>query len=580
MIVLGISRTTHGSAAAVYTGKKLYAVMEERFTRRKFDSSFPVHAIDWCLSAAGANFEDVDKIGFFYTGSNYMKTGCDKDRGYYPDALHAVPTQILSKLDTRDPVIHIRQKIDFLSRKPIEIFYIDHHLAHAASFLLSPFKESAILSIDGCGDGTSMSLWKGKDTKLTEIYRQPFPHSLGQFYETMTEVLGFKHHSDEYKVMGLAAYGNPDRYRRKLRNLFIFEQSGGFSLDTRAFSFYLESERHKYNDHLLGLLDIEPRKPDAQIEDSYKDLAAATQAVTEEVLEHVVTKINTGCDNLVYTGGVALNCLANGRVFPKTRYKKVYIPPHPGDTGLAISAAAYVYHVLEGKPRKYIYDSDFIGPKYSFGDMKATLDAAGLEYEDVGLEDATYMAADRLDDQSVVGWYYGSSEFGPRALGNRSILAAADPPNMKDKLNEKVKHRESFRPFAPAVLASHAKKLFKIDDDQLSLPRSFMLATAEVQTIMRDVLGAVTHVDGTARVQVLNKKTNPRFCEVVKQYSEKPHRTHALINTSFNVTGEPIVLTPLDALKCYMSTGIDSLVMGPFLLDKKGFIDIETGRHE
>lgn len=576
MSILGIAQSNHGSAAAVYDGSSLHAVQEERFDRVKWSSGFPQKSIEWCIAQAGG-FNQIEAIGFYLSSANYLLAERNPIAGGYQDFLHIIPSGVLRNMKPAPDVKHIRQSFALFngSSRKIDFYFVDHHLAHAAgAFYLSPFNEAAILVMDGTGDGYSMSLWKGDGLKVTPLLRQPFPHSLGQFYKTFTAYLGFNTH-DQFKFMGLAAYGDGARYYEKVRSLIKFldgDDIGEFKLDMRYFAFQMVTAQKKHNENLENLLELPPYNgPIDDIPREYKDLAAAVQDVTTETIDYVATALSQfyqiDTHNLVYTGGVALNCAANGRIFPNGPFENVYIPPHPADGGLAVGTAAYIKHGLHKARREYVYDTDSIGPSFTLDAMRSALDEANAKYTSCdSFVDIKHIAA-AVAKGKIVGLFGGYAEFGPRALGHRSILADPRKANMKDHLNKKVKMRESFRPFAPACLANKIDDIFERDHSGLSEshPDHFMLYAYPVRRAWRKKIPAVSHIDHTSRVQAVypHDMLHP-IIEAFQEITGVP----VVLNTSFNVRGEPIVLTPQDAIRCFYSTGIDCLALGPYWLEK------------
>ena len=575
MKVLGITQTNHGSSAALYDGKTLLACNEERFDRIKFSSGFPFRSINWCLQEGRTDMEQVDAIGFYMTSGHFLRTirsNRTNSWRFYPETLYTILGEILKKTEfiSGEDIQHIHQSVRLFNGKKIDLFFIDHHLAHAAgSFLVSGFDSSAILCIDGTGDGCSMSWGIGKDRDVKLTFRQPFPHSLGQFYGTFTQFLGFQANSDEYRAMGLAAYGDSEVYYDQVRQLITLHDDGSFELDMRYFSFHMTTETQKFNQRLINLMRLEPNVDVYSISKDYCDLAAAVQLVTEDVLRHVLCKLkaHTGESTLCYGGGVALNCLANGNVIRECGFDDYYVMPNPGDSGLAVGTGVYLIHQLEGVKREYVYDQDYLGPIFSADEIKRVLDENGLSYTEPPLLEQTI--AEKISEGLVMGHLDGRQEFGPRALGNRSIFADPRYTEMKDNINKKIKFREPFRPFAPSCLSEKARSVFSMRNAKLrpSSPESFMTTTAKVCEKWQTNLQAITHEDGTARLQTVFSEKNLKFHKIISEF-EKLTGVPVLLNTSFNIKGEPIVLSPQDAIRCFYTTGMDSLVMGPFLLEK------------
>lgn len=576
MIILGITQTNHGSSAAVYDGQKMLATSEERFDRVKFSSGFPTRSINWCLGELDLTIGDIDGIGFYFTGSNYLSSARSNLTGswrFYPEALYSVLSEIVRRRDMGDPgeISSIHQSVNFFGGRKLDIFFVDHHLAHAAgSYLNSGFQRAAILCMDGAGDGYCMSYGRGTGGDVDLMHRQPFPHSLGMFYSTFTQFLGFMANSDEYKVMGLAAYGNPERYYDRIRKLITSHADGSFELDLRYFSFHLVSARYRYNPRLLELLDLDPNVQTEDVAQAYCDLAAAVQQVTEEVLLHTLRCVReqTGETRLCYGGGVALNCLANGRTFRESGFEDIYVPPNPGDGGLAMGTCAYLMHSVHGQKATFVYDDDCLGPQYSYDAIRTMLDENGIAYSEP--KDLPRAVAEHLAAGKIVGHFDGRQEFGPRALGNRSILADPRSAKMKDTVNRKIKYREPFRPFAPSAVREHVDEIFDLRPGALTstAPESFMLSTVTVRKPWRPKLQAITHADGTARLQVVYAEKNAKYHAIIDAFGRETG-VPVVLNTSFNVKGEPIVLSPQDAVRCFYSTGMDSLAVGPYLVEKQ-----------
>jgi carbamoyltransferase len=560
MYVLGISCFYHDAAACLLRdGEVVAAVSEERFTRKKHDSEFPVHAIRYCLREGGITSKDLDAIGF------YDKPLLKFERILYtylatfplslPSFMKAIPLWLKQKLWV--PNI-IREELDYDK----DIHFIEHHLSHAASsYLVSPFKESAILTVDGVGEWATATYGIGKGNEIQLFKEIRFPHSLGLLYSAFTYYLGFKVNSAEYKVMGLAPYGEPSYYD-KIRQLIDICEDGSFRIDMRYFAY--DYGLTMTNGRFERLFGIPRREPESRLKQVHKDIAASVQKVTEEIMLKMTDHLHhvTGCENLCLAGGVALNCVANGKILKKGNFTEIFIQPAAGDAGGAVGVASYVYHSLKAKPRKFVWNHAYWGPGYSPAEVRDFLRATGVPFHELEREELLCRTAKLIEDQAVVGWFQGRMEFGPRALGNRSILADARNPANKDVVNLKIKFRESFRPFAPAVLEERCRDYFELDQ-----PSPYMLLVAQVPEDKRTI-PSVTHVDGSARIQTVNREQNQLFYDLIKTF-EKHTGCPVIINTSFNVRGEPIVCTPKDAYTCFMRTHMDYLVMDRFLLDKK-----------
>jgi len=436
-------------------------------------------------------------------------------------------------------------------------------MSHAAStFLVSPYREAAIMTLDGVGEWATATQGVGKDHEITLLNQIRFPHSLGLLYSAFTYFLGFKVNSAEYKVMGLAPYGEPRFYDQIMENLISVAEDGSFkmNMDYFAYDYGLTMTNGKFS-RLFGL---PVREGESKLEQVHKDLAASVQKVTEEIMLRQARDLNkrTGLTRLCMAGGVALNCVANGRVVRETPFKEIFIQPAAGDAGGAVGVAAYIYHTVMGKERVNVWKHAYLGPSFTTEEIRAYLDKQGQPYRELSREELLEETSRLIDEQNVVGWFQGRMEFGPRALGNRSILADARNPANKDVVNLKIKFRESFRPFAPSVLAERSSEYFELDCES-----PYMLLVAQVRPDKRHV-PSVTHVDGSARIQTVTREQNELYYDLIKAF-EKRTGCPVIINTSFNVRGEPIVCTPHDAYLCFMRTNMDYLVLDRFVLDKR-----------
>jgi carbamoyltransferase len=559
--ILGISCFYHDSAAClIQDGRLVAAASEERFTRKKHDEGFPHRAIEYCLRAGGLTAKDLDYVGFYDKPflkferllSTYLSTFPKGFRSFSK----AMPIWLKEKLWIPQT---IRKELKYEGK----ILFTEHHLSHAASaFLVSPFKEAAILTVDGVGEWATASYGVGRDRSIDLFKEIRFPHSLGLLYSAFTYYLGFKVNSAEYKVMGLAPYGVP-RYLDQVRRLIEIKDDGSFELDMRYFSYH--HGLRMVNGRFAELFGAPPRDPESKLEQKHKDIAASVQKVTEEVMLKMTSYLHreTGMENLCLAGGVALNCVANGRILREGPFKDLFIQPAAGDAGGALGVAAYIYHSLLDQPRTAPMDHAYLGPEYSEEEILETFTRYGATYRRLERDDMVREVAALIEGQTVIGWFQGRMEFGPRALGSRSILADARNPENKDVVNLKIKFRESFRPFAPTVLEEKIGEYFEIDR-----PSPYMLLVAPVREGKR-VIPSVTHVDHSARIQSINRRQNPLYYDLIREF-ERRTGVPVIINTSFNVRGEPIVCSPDDAYLCFMRTHMDYLVAGPFLLDKKG----------
>jgi len=561
MNVLGLSCFYHDSAAALLRdGEVVAACQEERLSRKKHDSGFPTRAVRYVLREAGVRPEELDAVGFYDKPLLKFERMLATYVATFPRSFgsfrKAIPLWLHEKLWV--PSLIRRELRPY--RGPI--LFAEHHMSHAAScFLVSPFEEAAILTIDGVGEWATASFGVGRGTEIQLFKEIRFPHSLGLLYSAFTYYLGFKVNSAEYKVMGLAPYGKPVHYDRIMRDMVQLNDDGSFKLDMRYFSYDygLTMTNGRFDEFFGG----PPRKPETWMTEREFDIAASVQKVCEEIVLRMVRYIHreTGLGRLCMAGGVALNCVANGRVVRETPVKELFVQPAAGDAGGAVGVAHYLYNTLGKKPRGPSWDHAYLGPAYDDGEIRAYLDGQGASYRVLSEAELAAATARLIAAGDVVGWFQGRMEFGPRALGGRSILADPRDPKMRDTLNMKIKFREGFRPFAPSVLADKASEWFEIDSES-----PYMLLVAQVREGKR-VIPSVTHVDGSARLQTVTRRQNPLYYAVIEEF-ERLTGVPVIINTSFNVRGEPIVCTPHDAYLCFMRTNMDHLVLGHQLLDK------------
>jgi carbamoyltransferase len=554
MNVVGISAHYHDSACTVLKdGAIVAAASEERFSRFKYDARVPVMAFRYGLEAAGIGVEEIDVVG------------------YYEDPTEKLSRQLHSRIPRArdparswlDPSRAVRELREVLGiEAPIEIF--DHHLSHAASaFLYSGFDHAAILTVDGVGEWATTTYAEGRGHEIRVLDEVRFPASLGLLYSTITSYLGFRVLGGEYKVMGLAPYGNPS-FVPQIERLVSPVRGGQYSLDMRYFDF-CDRER-MYTDRMIDLFEVSPRTPESEILEVHADLARSVQLVLEERLLALAAYLRGLVDspNLCMAGGVALNCVANSRILAEGPFKELFVQPAAGDAGASLGAAALAHVRSTGsRPSKVRLDHVYFGPSYSSNDIAHLLRTLELEAIDFrGREDALLEeVAARLERGEVVGWFCGRMEFGPRALGARSILATPSSPRMREHLNRLVKKRESFRPFAPAVLEAKMTEHLELDH-----PSPFMLETCRVRSPLD--LPAITHVDGSCRPQTVRRETNPRFHRLLESF-ERRTGCPMLVNTSFNLRGEPIVCSPADAIRCFAASEIDCLVLEEFVIPRE-----------
>lgn len=560
MYILGISAYYHDSAAAlVKDGELIAAVQEERFTRKKHDEAFPFNAIKFCLEKAGIDINEVDYVGFydkpFVKFERLLKTHLEFFPRGFKGFLTAMPIWLRHKLWLKEV---IRKELGY---KKDNILFNEHHLSHAASaFLVSPFEESAIITVDGVGEWSTATYGIGRGNDINLFYEIRFPHSLGLLYSAFTYYLGFKVNSAEYKVMGLAPYGKP-RYYDRLKELIEVRDDGSFVMNMKYFEYpYGLKMTNGFFDKLFG---GPPRKPETEVTEREADIAASVQKITEEIMLKMANYVHkqTGMKNLCMAGGVALNCVANGRLLRESPFENIYIQPAAGDAGGAVGVAFYIYNTVLKHPRRFVMNHAYFGTEYSDEEIKRTLEQFSAPYSELEREELIQQVARHLAEGKIIGWFQGRMEFGPRALGARSILADPRRAEMKDIINAKVKHREAFRPFAPTVLEEKVNEFFEFDGKS-----PFMLLVAHTKDGFKRI-PAVTHVDGTARLQTISREDNPLYYDLISEF-ERLTGVPVILNTSFNVRGEPIVCSPEDAYRCFMRTGLDYLAIGPFLLDK------------
>ncbi len=602
MIVLGISAFYHDSASVlVRDGEIIAAAQEERFSRRKGDADFPARAITYCLDEADIEMEAVDYVAFYdkplLTFDRLLETYFAFSPKGFSSFVRSIPIWVKEKLLQKSLLLSEINKLDRGLVAETDILFSYHHHSHAASaFYPSPFDSAAVLVMDGVGEWATATLGKGNGSELDLISEIRFPHSLGMLYSAFTYYLGFKVNDGEYKIMGLAPYGKP-RYAQKIRdNLIDIKEDGSFRLDQRYFNYC--TDLTMTNAAFDKLFDgLAPRKSNEPLEMRHMDLAASVQAVTEEIVLRLARTLHreTGESNLCMAGGVALNCVANGRLVREGPFENIWIQPAAGDAGGAIGAA-YAVAVANGakirNKKTAAPTSDgmadgmkgcYLGPSYSTAAVHHALDDFGARYHDLSDDDLFGRVADALEDEKVVGWFQGRMEFGPRALGNRSILGDPRSAAMQRMINLKIKYRESFRPFAPAVLREDVSNYFEMDGDSPYMllvshikperrrrlgPEDEALKGFEKLNAARSDIPAVTHVDYSARVQTVHKETNPRFHRLLETFREKTG-CGVLVNTSFNVRDEPIVCNPDDAYRCFMGSEMDILVLGNTLLYKE-----------
>ena len=590
--ILGISAFYHDSAACLLKdGKIVAAAQEERFTRKKHDPSYPHHAVEFVLKYGNIKLSELDQIVFFEKPFLKFERLLETYVAFAPRGFisfaKAMPVWIKEKLFQKNLLFNKLKAHDKDFKSDQNIFFSDHHLSHAASaFFPSPFTESIILTADGVGEWATTTVAVGRDNEVEIKKEIHFPHSLGLLYSAFTYFTGFKVNSGEYKLMGLAPYGSPI-YEDKIKKLIDIKEDGTFRLDQKYFNYAtgLTMTNDKFND----LFGQKPRDPqNEKITQFHMDIAASIQKVTEEIMVKLAKSIRKeyGIKNLCLAGGVALNCVANGKILNEKIFDNIWIQPAAGDAGGSLGAALALWHI-EQKNKRVVNSNDdmkgsYLGTEFSQEEIENELKSIGAKFETLNYEDLINKTVECLSNQKVVGWFQGRMEFGPRALGGRSILGDPRSDKMQKNLNLKVKYRESFRPFAPSILREDLSKWFDINVDS-----PYMLLVANINpnkkiemteeqkklfgierlNIKRSVVPAVTHVDYSARVQTVTKKGNQRFYDLISKFKNKTG-CPILINTSFNVRGEPIVNSPTDAFNCFMGTELDYLIIGDCILDK------------
>jgi carbamoyltransferase len=565
MKILGINFSNDSAASMLVDDRITMAVQEERFRREKHFSGFPEQAISACLASGKTKLADVDSVAFFWNPAIHAQTPnwrMSSTPRHHMEFLYDVPNFLLPKVgrvpDVMEQVFHLD------TGKKFKVYYVTHHLAHAAGALFtSPHLEAAILTVDGYGERDATTIWTGRKvggtTEIKRVWSREFPHSLGAMYAAVTQFLGFKANSGEGKVMGLASYGTP-RYLDEFRKICRLTDDG-YELDLTWFSFFAERPT-RYSEKFVTLFG-EPRKAESAITTRDEDIAASLQAMLEEAIIHLarLAKAKTGMKVLCMSGGVTLNCSANGRLLREDIFEDYFFQPASGDAGTSLGAALYVNHCIEGRPRdRAEMLLEYLGPQSNMDEVLDTLEKGSIEY--LTPADAWETAGQLLAKGYIGSVFQGRAEFGPRALGNRSTLSDPRPAAMKDRLNATVKFREGFRPFAPSIHAHRANEYF-----EGCTFSPFMLRVYPTRPEKLDEARAVTHVDGGARVQTVTQEQNPNYFRLISSF-EKQTGTPMVLNTSFNIRGEPIVNSPSDAVKCFLTTGQDFLVLEDVLLVK------------
>ncbi|HOY65854.1 MAG TPA: carbamoyltransferase [Candidatus Ozemobacteraceae bacterium] len=590
MRILGISAYYHDSAACLLDGGKIVAAaQEERFSRVKHDHRFPGHAVSYCLAEAGIRLDEVEAVVFyekpFIKFERLLETYFGLAPRGFGSFVRAMPAWVTEKIFLENLLFEELQSR--FGCPPRQLLFTEHHQSHAASaFYPSPFDEAAVLCVDGVGEWATTTAWRGTGNKIVPLWELRFPHSLGLLYSAFTYYTGFKVNSGEYKLMGLAPYGRPIYTQTILDHLIDLKPDGTFRLDLSYFDF--ATGLTMTNDHFHRLFGGPPREPESKLTQKEMDLARSIQEITEEIMLRLARTLHadTGLPHLCLAGGVALNCVANGRILREGPFERLWIQPAAGDAGGAVGAALTAWHERFGNPRaaggRDAMNGCYLGPSYTSDTIESMLKDKGVAYRRVDDDELFRIAAEALAAEKVVGWFQGRMEFGPRALGARSIIGDARSAAMQSVMNRKIKFRESFRPFAPSVLRERLPDYFEMDADS-----PYMLLVAPVRESRRKALSgeqrslwgidllnvpksdipAVTHVDHSARIQTVHADTNPRYHRLISEF-ERRTGCGVIVNTSFNVRGEPIVCTPEDALRCFLRTQIDTLVLENIVIDK------------
>ena len=587
MYILGISAFYHDSAACIlHDGSIIAAAQEERFTRKKHDHNFPINAVKYCLHEAGISADKLDYVGFYDKPFIKFNRILETYLTYSPQGINsfmiAVPLWLQKKLWIPEL---IKKEIGYKGK----VLFPEHHESHAASaFFPSPFKRAAFLTVDGVGEWATSSYGVGIDNHVEILSELHFPHSIGLLYSAFTYFTGFKVNSGEYKVMGLAPYGEPKYVQKIYDHLIDLKEDGSFKMNMEYFNYCagLTMTNHKFEE----LFDGPPREPETKLTQREMDLARSIQEVTEEIMLRMARHVKkiTGEKYLCLAGGVALNCVANGKLLREKIFDDIWIQPAAGDAGGALGAAYIIHHHYLKNPSipkngKDLQKGSYLGPAYSDEEIKKFLDSYNLPYHYMEENQLLDLITDYIIQEKIIGWFQGRMEFGPRALGSRSIIGDARSRDMQKKMNLKIKFREGFRPFAPSVLAENVSEWFDLDRES-----PYMLLVANVRedkqrkmtseeenlwgieklNIIRSIVPAITHIDYSARIQTVNKEDHPKYHALIKRFYEKTG-CPVIVNTSFNVRGEPIVQSPLDAYKCFMRTHIDILVLGNYVLYKE-----------
>ena len=569
MRILGIGPDIWiSSAALIEDGRVVAAAPEERFNRQKMSSAFPSQAIEYCLRQARCSLDSIDCIAVAWNPGDHIKSASRRytnDNRWRGEFLVSTPAALLNHMG--NPNVWGMEEIIHSAGKDTRVVFVSHHMAHAANaFFLSPFKDAAVFTADGHGEAETCTFCLGHDNKIETLETISLPHSLGLFYGAFTQYLGFKPDSDEWKVMALASYGTKgtNSYYPLVRSLMNLIPDGTLELDLTYFSYYLfDNKPTMFTDKLVRLLG-QPRHRNDPISQRHYDIAGAVQSVFEETSTHMLRHLHsiTGQSNLALAGGCVMNSVYNGKILECAPFDQIFISSCPDDSGASVGAALYLNHCTMGNEARHPQEDNYWGPEYSTQEIEDTLLKFKVPFQ--RCEDITSVAAELLTDGKLIGWFQGRMEFGQRALGNRSILADPRDASIKDQVNAAVKYRESFRPFAPSILEEHTHEWFEAPPN-MTVP--YMEKVYPVKEHKRGQIPAVVHVDGTGRLQTVSRLTNPRFYELIQRFYEATG-VPVVLNTSFNLNGEPIVESPTDAIRTFYSCGLDALILDTFLVKK------------
>lgn len=561
--ILGLN-DSNSAAAIIRDGQLIAAVREERFDRIKFSDAYPTKAVNYCLKEAGVELKELTHVVFAWNpGHELEPQDSPAAVRYHKHFLHYIPNNLLRHIggDKRNKrITGISEHFDFIEGH-LDLHFLPHHNCHAAgAFFTSPYDKAAILTMDAYGDDISTEFFVGEGNSIRSLKKTLFPHSMGQVYAAVTQYLGYRANSDEWKVMGLAPYGKPEYYDKFAKIIYFDRERGELRFDLDYFMFYVWHPR-RYSDQFIELFGPE-RYPGDELTERHWNIAASFQGRVEDVVLEMCRYLHdkTGLDTLCFSGGVAMNSKMNGRILTESPFKKVWVQPSADDAGGSLGACFYYWNQILGKDRGFVMEHDYWGPGYSNDEIKGALNDSAINYE--YLENVEELAAASIAQGNIIGWFQGRMECGQRALGNRSILADPRDPDMKNKVNRLIKHREWYRPFAPSVLEECQEEFFTMGS-----PSPFMQMVYPIRPEKRDLIPAVTHVDGSGRLQTVQKHTNPRYWKLIDEF-RKLTGIGLLFNTSYNDNDEPIVCTPKDAIRTFFGTGLHELYIGNYVVKK------------